>query len=114
VSFRGSDLHLSCFNWNDVAECDFSRTDLSRSDLRATRFADCDFSSANLSGADLRGSRFDGCTFEGASMRAAILYGRPKLLGLFAFGFDQRSLPLSPTQRSEVNWSTEAPQPGGG
>lgn len=114
VSFRGSDLHFSCFNWSDIIECDFGWTDLSRSDLRATRFARCDFSNANLSGADLRGSRFESCIFEGASMRGAILYGRRKLLGLLAIGSDQRALPLSPAQRLEVHWSAEAPQPGGG
>jgi uncharacterized protein YjbI with pentapeptide repeats len=114
VSFRGSDLHFSAINWNDVVECDFRGTDLSGADLRATRFARCNFSKANLSGADLRGAEFDSCSFEGAMMRGAILHGRPKFLGFISMGFDQRALPLSATQRAEVVWSTETPEPGGG
>jgi pentapeptide repeat protein len=114
ISFRGSDLHLSAINWNDVLECDFRGTDLSGADLRSTRFARCNFSKADLSRADLRGAEFDGCTFEDAVMRGAILHSRPKFLGFISTGFDQRELPLSPTQRAEVVWSTETPEPGGG
>jgi hypothetical protein len=114
VSFRGSDLHFSAINWNDVVECDFRGTDFSGADLRATRFARCNFSKADLSGADLRGAEFDSCTFEGAKMRGAILHGRPKFLGFIATGFDQSSLPLSPAQRADVVWSTDTPEPGGG
>jgi uncharacterized protein YjbI with pentapeptide repeats len=114
VSFRGSDLHFSAINWNDVVECDFRGTDLSGADLRSSRFVRCNFSKADLSGADLRGASFDSCTFEGAMVRGAILHARPKFLGFISSGFDQRSLPLAPTQHAEVVWSAETPEPDGG
>ena len=114
VSFRGSDLRLSAFNWSDVSECDFGGADLSRTDLRACRFVQCNFSAADLSEADLRGSTFEACAFDRAMMRRAKLHRRRALLGLLKRGPDQEGLPLSADQRSEIAWSEEAPEPGGG
>lgn len=114
ISLRGSDLHFSCINWNDVIECDFSGADLSGSDLRATRFTKCDFSRADLSGTDLRGASFADCTFEGANMMGANLFRRSGLLGMIGLGGDQRRLPLSEAQRAVVVWFTDAPEPAGG
>jgi hypothetical protein len=114
VSFRGSDLRLSAFNWSDVSECDFGDADLSRADLRACRFARCVFAAADLSEADLRGSTFEACAFDRAGMRGVKLHRRRTLLGLLKRGPDQEGLPLSADQRSEIAWSEEAPAPGGG
>jgi Pentapeptide repeats (9 copies) len=114
VSFRASDLRLSAFNWSDVSECDFGDADLSRTDLRACRFVQCIFSAADLSEADLRGSTFEACAFDRATMRRTKLHRRRALLGLLKRGPDQEGLPLSADQRSEIAWSEEAPEPGGG
>jgi BTB/POZ domain-containing protein KCTD9 len=114
VSFRNSDLHLSAFNWSDVVECDFTAADLSGADLRACQFVRCTFRGANLSTADLRASSFDACVFDGAVMRAARLYRGRRILGLIKVGPDQTGLSLSDQQRREVEWSVDAPEPGGG
>lgn len=114
ISFQGSDLHLSTFNWSDLAECNFGETDLSHSDLRACIFVRCLFRGADLAQADLRGSTFKDCNFDGAAMRGATLSQGPRLLRLFRLGSDQTSLPLSALQRAEVTWSGEKSEPGGG
>jgi BTB/POZ domain-containing protein KCTD9 len=114
LSFRGTDLHLSTFNWSDIIECDFSGADLSGADLRACKFERCDFSRAILVGADLRGSSFESSTFSEADLTGALLQRRRGLLGLLKLAEDQRSLPLSVEQRRSVSWREDAPEPGGG
>jgi len=72
------------------------------------------FHSANLARTDVSGSSFELCTFEAASLDGAKLYRTPRLLGLLKRGRDQTNLPLSETQRHEVEWCADAPAPGGG
>lgn len=114
VSFRGSDLHLSAINWSDVIECDFREADLSGADLRASKFIGCDFSSANLAKADLRASTITDCEFSEANFKGALLRHRRRLLGFIPIGSGQDDLPLSPSQREEAVWTSNAPEPRGG
>ena len=114
ISFRDTDLRLATFNWSDLLDCDFTGADLSGADLRACRFERCVFRSANLARTDVRGSTFELCTFEAASLDRAKLYRTPRLLGLLKRGRDQTNLPLSETQRRDVEWCADAPAPGGG
>jgi uncharacterized protein YjbI with pentapeptide repeats len=104
VQFRGTDLHLSTFCWNDFIECDFSEANLERSDLRASLFTSCSFRNASLEGSDLRRATFEACDFQGAKMSGAILTR------------GQRSqLRLTPDQRKVVRWnflSGKAPEGG--
>jgi uncharacterized protein YjbI with pentapeptide repeats len=97
VQFRGTDLHLSTFCWNDFIGCDFSEADLSQSDLRASTFDACSFRDANLEGCDFRQSMFDACLFEGARMSGAVL----------TFG-QEPGLNLSPEQRKSIRWTSGA------
>ena len=114
ISFGGSDLHMSTFNWSDLIDCDFSGADLSGADLRACSFVRCLFRGANLARSDLRGSNFEACVFDNAAMAGTTLYRRGRALGFFKVGTDQESLPLSAAQRAGIAWSAEAAEPGGG
>jgi hypothetical protein len=114
VTFQGSDLHMSTFNWSDLTQCRFMAADLTDADLRACRFVRCAFSSANLSRADLRGSTFADCVFDGAVFEGTKLYRRPGLAGFFRAGSDQRSLPLTHEQSDAAEWLKDSPEPGGG
>jgi uncharacterized protein YjbI with pentapeptide repeats len=97
VLFRGTDLHLSTFCWNEFIECDFSEADLSQSDVRASLFRSCTFRNANLEGCDFRQSMFEASDFEGARMSGAILtYGQ------------EPGLNLSPEQRRAIRWTSGA------
>ena len=104
VSFRGTDLRLSTFNWSNLSDCDFRDVDFSGADLRACIFVRCSFVRANLADTDLRVSTFEGCSFDGAFVRGMKLCSRS----------DQKHLPLSREQQSEVNWLVDAAEPGGG
>jgi uncharacterized protein YjbI with pentapeptide repeats len=113
LSFKATDLHLCAFNWSDIIKCDFSSADLSHADLRACHFVSCSFAGAILTSADLRGSTFVSSTFTDADLRGALLYRRPETRKMGAI-VDQTDLPLTPEQRRLVDWSGEAPEPGGG
>jgi hypothetical protein len=102
VSFRGADLHLSAFNWNDVIACDFAGSDLSGADLRGCEFVECNFTGAVLSRADLRCSTFERCTFVDAVFEGTLL------------GRDQEGLPISALQRGQAQWCKDSPEPEGG
>lgn len=102
VTFSGSDLRLSAFNWSDVTDCDFSQADLSRADLRSCQFSGCSFRGADLTGADLRHSSFDDCTFQGAVLNGAIVSRGAELAG------------ADKAQLAHVVWSTATDEPGGG
>jgi len=114
ISFAGSDLHFSTFNWSDLVDCDFRGADLSGSDLRACKFVRCLFRDANLARSDLRGSDFEACAFDHAAMGRSALYRRPRTLGFLKLGTDQETLPLSAAQRAEIAWSPDVAEPGGG
>jgi hypothetical protein len=100
MSFVGSDLRLSTFNWNDFHECDFTECDLSRSDLRGCKFVDCKFVKTDLHGTDLRYSDHENCDFTGAKVRGAILH------------VSQRGeIALSEEQLSDVTWTEDPGDP---
>src|SRR5262245_51463296 len=46
VSFKGTELRLSAFNWSGLEECDFSGANLQQADLRSSRFVRCSFEAA--------------------------------------------------------------------
>lgn len=103
VSFAGSDLHLSTFNWSDFIDCDFSACDLSHSDMRACTFERCRFVGANLSACDLRGSAFEDCDFTDATLSDALVLS------------EQRAgLRLSAPQAAAVRWTEAYEEPEGG
>jgi BTB/POZ domain-containing protein KCTD9 len=114
ISFKATDLRLSAFNWSDFIDCDFSGADLSDVDLRACIFTRCSFAHANLTGSDLRGSTFDDCTFSGADLRRALVQRRWKLFGLMQTADTEGGLQLDAEQRRGLQWSDDAPEPGGG
>jgi uncharacterized protein YjbI with pentapeptide repeats len=103
VSFRGSDLSESTANWNDFIDVDFSSTDLSRADFRASIFDRVSFRGAVLRGADLRRATFRGSTFIDADMAGARLTR--------GFGWLFR---LSRAQRAVIDWQPSGPEPEGG
>ena len=109
VSFTGSDLRLSTFNWSDFTLCDFSGCNLAGSDLRACRFNSCSFENAELTNADLRRSEFRSCNFTGARMAGVRVVRASWLSRLAGHG-----LSLSREQRAEVAWSERGPEPEGG
>jgi hypothetical protein len=100
VSFQGSDLHLSTFNWNDFQRCDFSGCDLSHSDLRGCKFEACKFGGADLSQADLRNSSYNKCDFGQANLKGAILHYSQK-----------RRISLSVEQLAAVAWTDDMGNP---
>lgn len=103
VSFAGSKLYRSTFNWNDFIHCDFSACDLHDSDLRACEFKECSFKGANLSQCDLRCSGFESCDFVGAKLDAAALH------------YDQRGeIDLSEEQFAVIAWTADLEVPEGG
>ncbi len=117
VSFAGSDLHLSTFNWSHFVECHFTACDLRGADLRSCRFSSCSFREADLSGADLRSSRFDGSDFAGAAVTDMVLLRQPRLLWRVARLWSLPWAPgprisLSKRQRALVSWSDEVEEPG--
>ena len=109
VSFTGSDLRLSTFNWSDFTDCDFSGCNLAGSDLRACRFSDCSFENADLTGTDFRRSEFRSCNFTGARMAGAKVVRASWLSRLTG-----HRLGLTREQRAEVTWSKPGTEPEGG
>ena len=104
VSFRDTDLHGSGLCWNDFHGCDFSQSELSHADLRASIFRNCDFTDCYLVRADLRRSRFENCDFSGAN------FCRAKLTRAQA-----RTMNLSAEQQKFVRWQRDdGPEPQGG
>src|SRR6266545_1185164 len=71
VSFRDTDLQLSCLSGNEFVDCDLSGAVLICADLQGSTFFACRFANAALMGADLRGSTFDHCDFTGADLTGA-------------------------------------------
>jgi len=108
VSFAGSDLARSTFNWSDFTGCDFSGCNLAGSDLRACTFRDCSFDGADLRDVDLRRSSLKSCTFKSARMAGCKLGKVGVLSGLLG------GLRLAADQRAEVDWSDPGPEPEGG
>ncbi len=109
VSFAGSDLRLSAFNWADFTNCDFSRCTLTDADLRACAFQGCSFRDADLRGADLRHSTFRSCSFVGAGLAGAKA-ARPGSMARLR----GRRIVLSAKQEAELTWSELGPEPEGG
>lgn len=104
VSFRNTDLRESNMCWNDFVRTDFTGADLARCDMRAALFKQVIFVEANLRGADLRHSSFIDCSFIGASMKGAALTRE-----------QADTLPLSETQRHEIDWIDDSgAEPDGG
>jgi BTB/POZ domain-containing protein KCTD9 len=108
VSFTGSDLRLSTFNWSDFTACDFSGCNLAGSDLRTCRFNDCSFENADLTSADLRRSAFRSCNFTGSRMAGTKIVRASWLSRLVG-----RGLGLTREQRAEVTWSKPGVEPEG-
>ena len=97
VSFRNTDLRLSCLHGNDWIDCDFSETLLTCADLGGAVFFGCRFVNAHLVGAELRGATLTGCDFTGADLTGARLDRALK-----------ETVPLSDGQRRlMVDWRTE-------
>ena len=104
VSFRDTDLHGSHLCWNDFNNCDFSQSELSHADLRASVFRDCDFRTCFLVRADLRRSTFENCDFTGANLCRAKLT-RPQA----------QSMNLTAEQKKFICWQRgDGPEPKGG
>jgi uncharacterized protein YjbI with pentapeptide repeats len=113
VTFKGTELRLSAFNWNGLHDCDFSATDLRHADLRSSRFVRCTFDGAVLESADLRGSAFERCSFVGARFHGALLQ-KGGVLSRLGVSRRQEALPLSAEQRAVVHWAADAPEAPGG
>jgi uncharacterized protein YjbI with pentapeptide repeats len=73
VSFRNTDLNLSCLDGNDWIDCDFTDAVLICAYLRKAVFFGCRFVNCQLIGADLRGATLTGCDFTGANLTGARL-----------------------------------------
>jgi hypothetical protein len=71
VSFRNTDLRLSCLAGNDWIDCDFTDAVLTCADLRDAVFFGCRFVNCRLVGADLRKSQLTACDFTGADLTGA-------------------------------------------
>jgi uncharacterized protein YjbI with pentapeptide repeats len=95
-TFRNTGLTESTAHWNDFIEVDFSRADLSGSDLRACVFQRVNFRDAKLAGVDLRYCGFKHCDFTGADLTDAKL--TPKA---------GQALRLSPEQQSVIVWQAD-------
>lgn len=103
VCLADSDLRMSTINWNTFTECDFSRCNLSGSDMRGNLLHACRFSGANLRKADLRGSGFTACDFTGAGLTGAVL------------NESQRTdLQLDARQQEAIAWTEDYEEPDGG
>jgi uncharacterized protein YjbI with pentapeptide repeats len=97
VSFRDSDLALSCLNDTEWIDCDLSGALLYCADLAGARFFGCHFAGALLAGADLCGASFEHCDFTDANLTGASLYRE-----------QTGALELSDRQRRlEVDWQDE-------
>ncbi len=120
VSFAGSDLRLSTFNWSHLTDCSFAACDLGGADLRGCVFSHCSFRDADLSRADLRSSTFAGCDFAGARLDGAVLFRRPGWFWRLVRSAlpwtapDQTGVPLSNEQRASVSWSSQPARPDAG
>jgi hypothetical protein len=108
IAFRNTDLSQSVMCWNDFIDCDLSRADLTRSDIRSATFQRCLFVGADLRWADLRGSAFEGCDFTGANLRGAKADEE--------FGHEWELIGrLSEKQRKGMKWYEDpGPDPDGG
>jgi hypothetical protein len=97
MSFRDTDLSMSCLNGCEFIDCDFTGASLIRVDLRkATLFA-CRFVGCELIGADLREAKLEHCTFT-----------RAKLAGATIDRALKDALRLSAVQRDfQVDWREE-------
>jgi len=96
TTFRDAGLTESTAHWNDFIEVDFSRADLSGSDLRACVFQRVNFRDARLAGVDLRYYGFQHCDLTGADLTEAKL--TPKA---------GQALRLSPEQQGVIDWQAD-------
>jgi hypothetical protein len=97
VSFRNTNLQMSCLADGAWLDCDFGGADLACADLRGAELFGCRFTGARLVGADLRGAKVTGCDFAGADLTGARLDRELK-----------DTLPLSEVQRDRmVHWFDE-------
>jgi uncharacterized protein YjbI with pentapeptide repeats len=102
--FSSTDLSESNLCWNDFIDVNFSRANLSRSDLRASLYQNVNFSLCDLSNADLRLASFENCDFESASMKGTKI---TKAAGAV--------LNLSQQQKDVIDWQNiEGEEPMGG
>jgi uncharacterized protein YjbI with pentapeptide repeats len=94
VSFRNSDLQLSCLTDSEFLDCDLTGIVLTCAELRGSTFFACRFINACLIGAELRGATFEHCDFTGADLTGARIDRTLK-----------ETLPLSDLQRQRmVDW----------
>jgi uncharacterized protein YjbI with pentapeptide repeats len=94
VSFRDTDLRLSCLSEGEFVDCDFGGAVLTCADFRGNKFFACNFENAGLIGVDLRGAAFEHCDFAGADLTGARLDRALKEV-----------LPLNDIQRARmVDW----------
>jgi|SRR5579884_449008 len=97
VSFRNTNLSLSCLADCTWLDCDFGGADLACADLRGAELFACRFTAARLVGADLCGAKLSNCDFTDADLTGARID-----LGL------KDALPLSAVQRDRmVHWFDE-------
>ncbi len=68
VSFRNTDLSLSCLDGNDWIDCDFTDARLICVSLCKGVLFGCRFRNCQLIGSDLRGATLSGCDFTGADL----------------------------------------------
>jgi uncharacterized protein YjbI with pentapeptide repeats len=97
VSFRNTNLILSCLADCGWLDCDFSGADLACADLRGAELFGCRFTGARLVGADLREAKLTGCDFTDADLTGATFDRAVK-----------ETVPLSALQRDRmVSWLEE-------
>jgi uncharacterized protein YjbI with pentapeptide repeats len=71
VSFRNTNLQLSCLADCAWLDCDFGGADLACADLRGAELFACRFSGARLVGADCREAKLTDCDFTDADLTGA-------------------------------------------
>jgi len=73
VSFRDTDLRLSCLFGCTFVDCDFQNAVLICAHLSQSVFSACRFTNAQMVGAELRGATLEHCDFTGANLTGARL-----------------------------------------
>jgi uncharacterized protein YjbI with pentapeptide repeats len=72
IRFRNADFTNSIFCWDYFIDCDFSDSNFSYADLRASIFENCCFDRCIMNKADFRHSSFYNCSFKEADVFGAI------------------------------------------
>lgn len=75
ANFSGTVLRNADGHGADLAEADFSRSDLTGANLRDADLRGANFTEADLTRADLRGANLDGAEFRGAHLSATLTDG---------------------------------------